>query len=330
MNRKLLYREALNEAIREEMRRDDRVFILGQGIAARGGSFGVTRSLLEEFGPGRVIDTPIAEASVTGMAVGAAIQGKRPIVEIMSIDFTTLALDMMVNQAAKYPFITGGAGKVPLVLRTQGGADHGLSIQHSQSLEAFFYHVPGLKVVMPSTPFDAKGLLKTAIRDDSPVVFIEHKLLYETEGIVPDEEYTIPFGEAALRREGTDCTLVSYSLMALKSLEAAEILAHEGISCDVLDLRTLVPLDRKAILDSVKKTGRLVVVNEAVKRGSVASDIAAFAAEEAFSHLKAPTLRVSGKITPIPYNAALERACVPDAGEIVAAVKKVMEYRSEP
>ncbi|MDP2983727.1 MAG: alpha-ketoacid dehydrogenase subunit beta [Candidatus Latescibacter sp.] len=328
MPRKLLYREALNEAIREEMRRDDRVFILGQGIAVRGGSYGVTRTLLEEFGPGRVIDTPIAEASVTGMAVGAAIQGKRPIVEIMSIDFTTLALDMMVNQAAKYPFITGG--KVPLVFRTQGGADHGLSIQHSQSLEAFFYHIPGLKVVMPSTPRDAKGLLKTAIRDDSPVVFIEHKLLYETEGEVPEEDYTIPFGEAALRREGTDCTLVSYSLMALKSLEAAEILAHEGISCDVLDLRTLVPLDRKAILDSVKKTGRLVVVNEAVKRGSVASDIAAFAAEEAFMYLKAPIMRVSGKITPIPYNAALENACVPDAGEIVAAVKKLMEYRSEP
>jgi acetoin:2,6-dichlorophenolindophenol oxidoreductase subunit beta len=326
VNRKLSYREALNEAIREEMRRDERVFVLGQGIAARGGSYGVTRSLLEEFGPARVIDTPIAEASVTGMAVGAAIQGKRPIVEIMSIDFSTLALDMMVNQAAKYPFITGG--KVPLVFRTQGGVGHGLSIQHSQSLEAFFYHIPGLKVVMPSTPFDAKGLLKTAIREDSPVVFIEHKLLYETEGMVPDEEYTIPLGEAALRREGTDCTLASYSLMALKSQVAAEILGEEGISCDLLDLRTLAPMDRQAILDSVKKTGRLVVVNEAVKRGSVASDITALVAEEAFPYLKAPIMRISGRITPIPYNEALERACVPNVEEIVKAVKKVMEYRS--
>jgi acetoin:2,6-dichlorophenolindophenol oxidoreductase subunit beta len=325
LERKLKYREALNEAIREEMRRDDRVFILGQGIASRGGSYGVTRSLLEEFGAGRVIDTPIAEASVTGLAVGAAIQGRRPIVEVMSIDFSTLAMDMMVNQAAKYPFITGG--KVPMVLRTQGGADHGLSIQHSQSLEAFFYHVPGLKVVIPSTPYDAKGLLKTAIRDDSPVVFIEHKLLYDTEGEVPDEEYIIPFAEASLRREGSDCTVISYSLMALKSFEAAELLARDGISCDVLDLLTLVPLDRKAILSSVKKTGRLVIVNEAVKRGSVASDIAAFVAEEAFDYLKAPILRVSGKITPIPYNAALEQACVPTVQEIVKAVTKLQSYK---
>jgi pyruvate dehydrogenase E1 component beta subunit len=255
------------------MRRDNRVFIFGQGIAERGGSYGVTRSLLTEFGPDRVLDTPIAEASMAGMAVGAAIQGKRPVVEIMSVDFSTLALDMMVNQAAKYPFITGG--RVPMVLRTQGGAGKGYSIQHSQSLEAFFAHIPGLKVVMPATPYDAKGLLKTAIRDETPVVFIEHKLLYETTGEVPEEEYTIPFGKAALRAEGSDCTIVSWSRMALRSMEAAELLAAEGISCDVLDLRTLVPLDRAAILGSVRKTGRLVVAAEAVKRGSVASDIAA-------------------------------------------------------
>jgi pyruvate dehydrogenase E1 component beta subunit len=319
----ITYREAINEAIREEMRRDDRVFILGQGIAERGGSYGVTAGLVKEFGPGRVIDTPIAEASVAGMAVGAAIQGKRPIVEIMSIDFTTLALDTMVNQAAKYPFITGGAGKVPLVLRTQGGAGLGLSIQHSQSLEAFFYHVPGLKVVMPSTPYDAKGLLKTAIRDDSPVVFIEHKLLYETAGEVPEEEYTVPFGRAVLRSEGDACTVVGYSRMALRCIEAADMLAGEGIRCDVIDLRTLVPLDMRAVLDSVRKTGRLVVVNEAAKRGSVASDIAARAAEEGFAYLRAPILRVSGKNTPIPYNSALERAVVPDVREIAEAVRRI-------
>jgi pyruvate dehydrogenase E1 component beta subunit len=321
--RTITYREAINEAISEEMRRDERVFILGQGIAERGGSYGVTAGLVREFGRGRVIDTPIAEASMTGMAVGAAIQGKRPIVEIMSVDFATLAMDMLVNQAAKYPFITGGAGKVPMVLRTQGGAGLGLSIQHSQSLEALFYHIPGLKLVMPSTPYDAKGLLKTAIRDDSPVVFIEHKLLYETTGGAPEEEYTVPLGRAALRREGSDCTVVSYSLMALRCIEAADTLAGEGIACDVIDLRTLVPLDMRAVLESLKKTGRLVVVNEAAKRGSVASDIAARAAEEGFAYLREPILRVSGKNTPIPYNSALERAVTPDVREIAEAVRRI-------
>jgi acetoin:2,6-dichlorophenolindophenol oxidoreductase subunit beta len=324
----ITYREAIAEAIREEMRRDDRVFIFGQAIAERGGSYGATVGLVREFGPGRVIDTPIAEASMAGMAIGAAIQGKRPIVEIMSVDFTTLAMDMMVNQAAKYPFITGGQGRVPIVLRTQGGSGAGLSIQHSQSLEALFYHIPGLKVVMPSTPFDAKGLLKTAIRDDSPVVFIEHKLLYPTSGEIPEEDYTVPFGLSALRREGNDCTIVSYSLMALKSVEAADALAHEGISCDVIDLRTLVPLDMGAVLQSVKKTGRLVIANEAVKRGSVASDIAARVAEEGFGSLRAPILRVSGKNIPIPYNRALERASVPDSAEIADAVRRLIAPNS--
>lgn len=323
MTRIVTYRDALNEALREEMGRDGSVFVFGEGIAERGGSYGVTRGLSKEFGPGRVIDTPIAEASMAGMAVGAAIQGKRPIVEIMAVDFSTLTMDMLVNQAAKYPFVTGGL--VPMVLRTQGGAGMGLSIQHSQSFEAFFYHIPGLKVVMPSTPHDAKGLLKTAIRDDFPVVFIEHKLLYETRGEVPDEEYAVPFGKAALRAEGSDCTIVSYSLMALRSTEAAQILAQEGITCDVIDLRTLVPMDRAAILSSVRKTGRLVVACEAVKRGSVASDIAAFAAEEAFHCLKAPVARVCGKTTPIPYNAKLEHAVIPDALEIAHAVRTLLD-----
>lgn len=324
MSRIITYRKAINEAIREEMRRDPRVFILGQGIGARGGSYGVTKGLAAEFGRERVIDTPIAEASMTGLAVGAAIRGGRPIVEIMSIDFTTLSMDMLVNQAAKYPFITGGEGKVPMVLRTQGGAGAGLSIQHSQSLEAFFYHVPGLKLAMPSTPSDAKGLLKTAVRDDAPVVFIEHKKLYETTGPVPEDEYTVPFGNASVVREGTDCTLVGYSLMALKCAEAAEMLAGESISCEVIDPRTLVPLDMHAVLESVKKTGRLVIAAEAVKRGSVASDIAARVAEEGFGHLRAPIVRVCAKNVPIPYNSALERAVVPDAEAIAGAVRKLV------
>ncbi|MFC1693599.1 alpha-ketoacid dehydrogenase subunit beta [Candidatus Latescibacterota bacterium] len=324
MVRKITYREALNEALREEMLYDERVFVLGIGVAKRGGSFGVTKDLLAQFGNERVFDTPISEASYTGLAIGAAIQGKRPVVEITFIDFTTLALDMMINQAAKFHFITGGEGNVPMVLRTQGGSGKGLATQHSQSLEILFYHIPGLKVVMPSTPYDAKGLLKTAIRDDDPVVFIEHKCLYETEGEVPEEEYTIPFGIASKRRDGSDCTIVSYSLMAIKSIEAAERLAGEGISCDVLDLRTLVPMDREAIRASVAKTGRLVIVNEAVKRGSVASDIAAWVAENMFDELKARITRVSGKIAPIPYSAELERFSVPDVNDITDAVKSVV------
>ena len=324
MPREITYREALNEAIREEMQRDERVFVMGLGVGKRGGSFGVTRGLQNIFGAGRVIDTPISEASFTGMGIGAAMQGKRPIVEIMYIDFSTLTMDMMFNQAAKYNFITGGREHVPIVLRTQGGAGKSLAPQHSQSLEALYYHIPGLKLVMPSTPYDAKGLLKPAVRDENPVVFIEHKLLYDTTGEVPEEEYIIPLGSAVIRREGSDCTIVSYSLMAVKSNEAAEILESEGISCDVLDMRSLVPMDRGSILTSVKKTGRLVIVNEAVKRGSVASDISAWTAENAFGELKAPIVRVSGRETPIPYNAGLESVSVPCVEDIMEAVRKVV------
>jgi len=327
LTRELLYCEAINEAIEQEMHRDKRVFILGQGIAERGGSYRVTKGLVKKFGAERVIDTPIAEASTTGMAIGAAIQGKRPIVELTYIDFTLLSMDMIVNQAAKYHFITGGKNSVPMVLRTQGGAGKGYAMHHSQSLEALFYHIPGLKLAMPSTPYDAKGLLKTAIRDDHPVIFIEHKLLYETIGEVPENDYTIPFGKAVFRRKGTDCTIVSYSLMTIKSLEASEILASEGINCEVIDLRTLVPMDHEILLKSVKKTGHLVIVNEAAKRGSVASDISAWITEKAFHDLKAPILRVSGKITPIPYNKALEKASIPDVGDIVSGVKSIFRNK---
>ncbi len=316
----MMYRDALRRALDEEMRRDPLVFLMGETIAERGGSYKVTEGLLATYGPRRVVDTPIAEASFTGMGVGAALAGCRPVVEILFVDFAMLAMDQIVNQAAKFAFISGGQAKVPLVVRTQGGAGNGLAAQHSQSLEAFFYHVPGLKVVMPSTPRDACGLLKAAIRDDHPVVFIEHKLLYMTQGPVPDEEYVIPLGQAEVKREGSDVTLISWSLMALKCLEAAAVLAGEGVSVEVVDLRTLTPLDKETVLNSVRKTGRVAVVHEAVKRGGVGGDIAAMLMEEAYDDLDGPVLRIAGRNTPIPYNLNIERACVPSVEDIVAGV----------
>lgn len=322
--RTLKYRDALREALAEEMRRDARVFIMGEGIAQRGGSYKVTVGLLDEFGPKRVIDTPLAEASFTGAGVGAAITGMHPVVEILFIDFSLLILDQIVNQAAKFNFMSGDKGKVPLVLRTQGGAGNGLAAQHSQSLEAIFYHIPGLTVVMPSTPADAKGLLKTAIRHESPVIFIEHKLLYMNEGLVPEEEYLIPFGKGEIKREGSDVTLVAWSNMIPRSLAAAEQLAAEGISVEVVDPRTLVPLDKQMILDSVRKTQHAVIAQEAVRRGGVASDIASIIQEEAFDYLDAPVQIVAGKNTPIPFNLALENVCVPQVEDIVQAVKRAI------
>ena len=326
--RELQYREALNEALAEEMARDGRVFLLGQGIGRRGGSYRVTAGLLDRFGAGRVVDTPISEASVTGMAVGAAIQGCRPVLEHTYIDFMMLAMDLVVNHAAKYRFITGDSQRVPLVIRTQGGTGSGAGMHHSQSLEALLYHIPGLKIAMPATPYDAKGLLKTAIRDDNPVVFIEHKMLYGMTGCVPAEDYTVPFGQAAVLREGGDCTVVTYSNMVHRSLDAADVLADEGISCDVIDLRTLVPMDRAAIEASVRKTGRLVVVAEAALRGSVASDIAAWAAEYLFDALRGPVRRISGKNTPIPYNRTLEAAVVPGVTDIVDGVRAAVGMKN--
>ena len=316
----MMFRDALRRALDEEMRRDPLVFLMGETIAERGGSYKVTEGLLATYGPRRVIDTPIAEASFTGMGVGAALVGCRPVVELLFVDFAMLAMDQIVNQAAKFAFISGGQAKVPLVVRTQGGAGNGLAAQHSQSLEALFYHVPGLKVVMPSTPRDACGLLKAAIRDDHPVVFIEHKLLYMTQGPVPDEEYVIPLGKAEVKREGSDVTLISWSLMALKCLEAAAVLAGEGVSVEVVDLRTLTPLDKETVLNSARKTGRVAVVHEAVKRGGVGGDIAAMLMEEAYDDLDGPVLRIAGRNTPIPYNLNIERACVPSVEDIVAGV----------
>ena len=320
----IMYRDALRQALFEEMEKDPTVFIMGEGIAGRGGSYKVTEGLLKEFGSGRVVDTPLSEATFTGAAVGAALVGMRPIVEILFVDFTALVMDQLINQAAKYEFMSGGQGKVSMVLRTQGGAGNGLAGQHSQSLEALYYHIPGLKLVMPSTPYDAKGLLKAAIRDDDPVIFLEHKLLYMTTGEVPEEEYIIRLGQAEIKRAGEDITVVTYSYMTLKCLEAAEALAQEGISVEVVDLRTLTPLDKSTILDSVEKTGKAIVVNEAVKRGGVGGDIAAMIMEEAYDDLDAPVMRIAGKNTTIPYNLELEKACTPSVEEIVEGILELL------
>jgi pyruvate/2-oxoglutarate/acetoin dehydrogenase E1 component len=325
---RIKYREALRDALREEMERDPSVFCIGEGIGERGGSYKVTEGLIAQFGHGRVVDTPLSEAGFVGLGTGAAIAGSRPVVEMLFIDFLLLAMDQVANQAAKYRFMSGGDGRVPLVIRTQGGAGNSLAGQHSQSLEALFCHIPGLKVVMPSTPADAKGLLKSAIRDDDPIIFIEHKLLYMTEGEVPeDEDLLVPLGKADVKRAGTDVTLVAWSHMITKSLKAAELLASEGISVEVLDLRTLVPMDVGAVLDSVGRTGRLVIAQEAVKRGGVASDVAALVAERAFDQLRAPIVRVAGKNTVIPFNLALERVSVPQVEDIVAGVQAVIGSR---
>ncbi|HCL29370.1 MAG TPA: alpha-ketoacid dehydrogenase subunit beta [Candidatus Latescibacteria bacterium] len=324
-SRTLLFRDGLNEALRQEMARDESVFCIGVGIAERGGSYKVTDGLLAEFGPKRCIDTPIAEPSIVGAAVGAAITGMRPVVEILFVDFTLLTMDQIVNQAAKYRLMSGGARSVPMVLRTQGGVGDGVAAQHSQSLEGLFYHIPGLKLVMPSTPRDARALLVSAIRDDEPVVFLEHKLLYMTEGLVPKEEEVIPLGVADIKRAGRDCTLIAWSNMIPRSLAAAaELAATHGIDVEVLDPRTLVPLDRQAIVESVCRTEHVVIVQEAVRRGGVAADIASIIQADAFDYLDAPVEIVAGRNTPIPYNRALEQACIPQTDDIIAAVRRAV------
>ena len=322
--RQLEYREAIREAIIEEMDREPGVFLIGEDIGVYGGAFRAYKGLLDKYGPERVVNTPISEIAIIGAAIGAALTGQRPVAEIMFVDFTTLAMDQIVNQAAKIRYMTGDSLNVPMVLRTQGGAGRGVAAQHSQSLEAWFYHVPGLKVVMPATSYDVKGLLKTAIRDDNPVIFIEHKMIYLLKGDVPEEEYTIPFGEADIKREGKDITIVAYSNMLFKSLAAAEQLEKEGISCEVIDPRTLVPLDLDTIVNSVKKTGKLLLVTEACERGSVASDISAKVTEKAFDWMDAPIKIVAGLNTPIPYNSTLEQASVPHTTDIAAAVKELL------
>lgn len=322
--REIDYRDAIKEACIEEMDRDPKVFLIGEDIGAYGGAFRAYSGLLDKYGPERVINTPISEQAILGGAIGAALTGYRPVAEIMFIDFCTLAMDQIVNQAAKIKYMTGDALNVPMVLRTQGGAGRGIAAQHSQSLEAWFYHVPGLKIVMPATPYDVKGLLKMAIRDNDPVVFIEHKMIYLNKGPVPEEEYTIPFGIADIKREGSDVTIFAYSNMLFKALEAAEDLSKEGISCEVFDPRTLVPLDTDALIKSVKKTHKLVIVSEAAERGSIASDIMAIVNDKAFDYLDAPIKRVCGLNAAIPYNSKLEQACIPHKETIIKAIREVL------
>jgi len=326
MTRELTFSQALNEAIREEMRTDQSVYFIGQGAKSpTGGTFKVATGLFEEFGPDRVFSAPISEEAIAGTAVGAALVGCRPIAEIMYVDWTTLAMDPIVNQAAKMRFMSGGQAKVPVVFRTQGGGGRSNAAQHSQSLEAWFVHVPGLKVVCPSTPHDAKGLLKTCIRDENPIVFIEHKLLYFMKGEVPAEEYTIPLKEAVIRRKGEHITIVSYSHMVLKCLEAAKRLEAEGVSAEVIDLRTLKPLDIETVLSSVRKTHRLLVVHEACLTGGLGGEISAQVTERAFDELDAPVARVGALDSPIPYQWDLESTVIPTSDRIVSAAKATLE-----
>lgn len=323
--RRIRFRDALREALREEMRRDPSVFLLGEDIGRYwGGAFKVTEGLAEEFGDERVRDTPISESAIIGTAVGAAITGMRPVAEIMFGDLTALAMDQIANQAAKMRYMFGGQTKCPLVIRTPFGAGVNIASHHSQSLEAWFMHVPGLYLAVPSTPYDAKGLLKTAIRGNNPVFFCEHKLLYPVEGEVPEEEYLIPFGVADVKREGADVTVVATLYMVHKALTAAKELDEEGISAEVIDPRTLTPLDKQAIIKSVKKTGRIVIVSEDCKTVGVSAEIAAIVAEEAIDYLDAPVKRVAEPDTPIPFSPPLEKYVIPSEKSIVKAVKEVI------
>jgi pyruvate dehydrogenase E1 component beta subunit len=316
-------REALNQALHEEMERDETVFLLGEDVGLYEGSFKVTKGLLAKFGDKRVIDTPISEAGIVGMACGAAMTGLRPIVELMTINFSIVALDQIMNHAAVARYMFGGQVAVPLTIRAPGGGGHQLGAQHSHSLEALFLHCPGLRVIVPSVPADAKGLLKSAIRSQDPVMFIEHEGLYGVKGEVPAGEYTIPLGRADIKREGRDLTLVTLSRMVYVCLEAAEELAREGIEVEVLDLRALNPLDMKSVLDSVRKTRRAVTVEESWLTGGWGGEIAARIMEEAFDALDAPVLRVGGADVPMPYNKALEKAAIPDAARVAARVREL-------
>ena len=325
--REITYAEAIREALCEEMRADPRVFLLGEDIGIYGGAFGVTKGMVQEFGEERVRDTPLSEHAITGAAAGAAMTGMRPVVEIMFSDFLTIALEQLANQAAKACYQFGGQVSVPMVLRTAGGSGTGAAAQHSQSLEALVCHVPGLKVVIPSTPYDAKGLLKSSIKDPNPVVFIEQKLLYRQKGPVPDpaDAYDIPLGVADIKRAGKDITIVTYGRMVARCLEAAGTLSAEGTDGEVIDIRTLVPLDRACIIRSVKKTGRVMIVHEACQTGGFGAEVAAVIADsEAFFHLDAPIRRVAGLDVPIPYNPVLEASVVPTVGKIVAAAQDLV------
>jgi pyruvate dehydrogenase E1 component beta subunit len=319
--RSIWFSQAIKEAIQIEMTRDPNVYVAGEDVTA-GGAFGVTNDLLEEFGPDRVMDTPISETAILGHAVGAALAGMRPVVEILFSDFLFVCADELINQAAKMHYMFGGKAKIPMVVRCPAGAGLRAAAQHSQSPEAVFLNVPGLKVAYPSTPADAKGLLITAIRDNNPVIFFEPKTLYWTMADVPEGEYTIPFGQASIRRTGKDITLVSWGAMVSTCEQAAEALSGDGIEAEIIDLRTLAPLDMETVIASVKKTGKVVIVQEAPRTGGFAGEIAATIAEEAFDYLDAPIRRVGAPDTPVPFSPVLEDLYIPNAEKIIDAVKK--------
>ncbi|MBC7332285.1 MAG: alpha-ketoacid dehydrogenase subunit beta [Synergistetes bacterium] len=323
--REITYAEAIREALREEMKQNDKVFILGEDVGRFGGCFGVTKGLWEEFGDERVRDTPISETAIIGSAVGAAATGMRPVAEIMFCDFMGVAMDEITNQAAKMRYMFGGKVSIPMVVRTPVGGGLCAAAQHSQSLEAWFTHLPGLKVVMPSTPYDAKGLFKASIRDDNPVIFLEHKMLYGVKGPVPEEDYIVPLGVADVKREGKDLTIIATSLMVHKALEAASLLEKEGVSVEVIDPRTLYPLDEETILSSVKKTHKALVVHEAVERNGFGGEIVSIIMEKAFEYLDAPVKRVCGKNVPIPFSPPLERFVIPQVEDIVNAAKTILK-----
>ncbi|MBC7242714.1 MAG: alpha-ketoacid dehydrogenase subunit beta [Anaerolineae bacterium] len=320
--REITFAEAIREALREEMHRDPSVFIMGEDVGVFGGVFGVTAGLYEEFGPDRVRDTPISESAIVGGGLGAAMMGMRPVVEIMFGDFLMCAGDQIVNQAAKARYMSGGKAKVPLTIRVTTGAPGSAAAQHSQSPESWFMNVPGLKIAVPATPADAKGLLKTAIRGEDPVLFFEHKMLYAVRGPVPeDPDFTVPFGEANVVRPGRDVTIIAIGGMLAKALAAADALAQEGIEAEVIDPRTLVPLDKETLIRSLAKTGRVVIVHEAHKRAGPGAEIAAVLAEEAVEYLDGPIVRVAAKNVPIPYSPVLEEEVLPGAEDILAAVR---------
>ena len=321
----MTFAQALNDAHKLEMQRDPDIYVAGEDVGIYGGIFGVTGGLLDQFGPKRVRDTPITESAIVGTAVGAASCGLRPVVELMFVDFIGVALDQLFNQAAKMKYMFGGKARLPMVLRATCGAGIGAAAQHSQCLEAWFMHVPGLKVVMPSTPADAKGLLISAIRDDNPVVFLEHKILYAMEGEVPAGDYTVPLGKADIKREGKDVTVIATAQAVHTALSAAEKLAGDSISVEVLDPRTLNPLDEETILESVRKTHRLVIIHEAVKFAGPGAEIAAMVAEKAFDRLDAPILRVAAPFVPVPFSPPLEKEYIPSEEKLIRAIKTVME-----
>lgn len=322
--REINFAEATLEAMQEEMRRDSSVFLLGEDIARQGGIFGQFKGLTDEFGWDRVLDTPISEAAIVGSALGAAMTGMRPVVDIHFADFMTCAMDELVNQICKIRYMSGGQASAPLVIRAPDGIARQIAAQHSQSLEAWFFHAPGMKIVVPSNPADAKGLLKAAIRDDDPVLYCEHKSLYRVKGQVPDGDHVVPLGQAAVPKTGRHATLVTYSMMVTKALAAAEQLAEEGIDVEVVDLRSLLPMDLETIYQSVKKTNRVLVAHEACRRGGVGAEIAAILAEELYDYLDAPVMRVGAKDAPVPFSAPLERFVIPQVDDLIAAVRRLM------